>query len=138
MAVVKTFSIHTHYVMYATPAKVFDALTKEAILNEWCDGGGKVESKVDGEIEMFGGWVKGNVVVFDSKGKKLAYTWKPSEWDKKTPPSMVEYTIKPHAAGAELFVDHSGLPSQTEADNHLRGWTDFVFEPLNDYFASLL
>src|SRR6187551_503641 len=131
----KTFSLKTSYVLYGTPAKVFEALTQEGIIGQWCDGGGKVEPKVDGDVELFGGWVKGKVVMFDSRGKKLAYTWKPEEWDKKTTPSLVEYTLKPHAAGTELFVEHSGLPTQTEADNHLKGWTDFVFEPLNDYFA---
>ena len=122
--------------LYATPEKVFDALTKEAILEEWCDGGGKVASKAGGEIEMFGGWVKGEVVEFSAKTKKLSYTWKPKEWDKKTPASLVAYTFNTHKAGTDLHVVHTGFPTQEEADNHLRGWTDFVFEPLNDYFTA--
>jgi len=134
----KGFSIATSYILYAPPAKVFEALTQEGIIGQWCDGGGKVDNKVDGDVEMFDGWVKGKVVVFDSRGKKLAYTWKPSEWSAKTAPSLVEFTLKPHAAGTELFVEHSGFPSQEEADKHLGGWTDYVFEPLNDYITSIL
>ena len=132
----KTFAISTSYILYAPPAKVFEALTQEGIIGQWCDGGGKVDGKVDGEVELFGDWVKGKVVVFDSRGKKLAYTWKPSEWPAKTAPSLVEYTLKPHPAGTELIVEHSGFPSQTEADKHLSGWTDYVFEPLNDFLIS--
>lgn len=132
----KKFSISTSYILYATPAKVFDALTKEGMIGQWCDGGGKVESKVDGEVVLFGGWVKGKVVMIDTRGKKLTHTWKPSEWDKNTAPSLVEYTLKPHAAGTEIHIEHTGFPSQTEADKHLSGWTDFVFEPLNDFLIS--
>jgi len=133
--VAKGFSITMSYIVYAEPSKVFDALTLEGILGLWCDGGGKVEPSVDGEIEMFDGWVKGNVLVYDKRGKKLSYTWKPKEWNKKTAPSVVTYNFQPHAAGTEVFLEHTGLPTQAEADNHRNGWIDFVFEPLNDYFA---
>ena len=131
----RNFAVSVSYVIYATPDKVFDALTNEGIIGQWCDGGGKVAHEVDGDIELFDGWVKGKVVTFDKKKKKLSYTWKPKEWDKKTAPSLVEYTFKTHAAGTEVTVEHSGFPSKEEADNHLRGWTDYVFEPLNDYFT---
>ncbi len=134
----KTFSVSVTYVLYGTPAKVFAALTDEGIIGQWSEGGGKVAHKVDGDVEMFGGWVKGKVLEFDARSRKLSYTWKPKEWDAKTPPSVVEFIFKPHAAGTEVTVTHSGFTSQTEANNHKTGWTDYVFEPLNDYFASLL
>ncbi len=131
----KTFSISMAYIIYATPEKVFDALTQEGIISQWCDGGGKVDLKIDGEVELFDGWVKGKVVSFDKKKKKLSYTWKPSEWDKKTTPSLVEYELKSHSAGTEVILNHSGFPSPEEATKHENGWTDYVFEPLNDYFT---
>ena len=134
----KTFSVSVTYILYGTPAKVFSALTDEGIIGQWCDGGGKVDHKVDGDVEMFGGWVKGKVLEFDVKAKKLSYTWKPKEWDVKTPPSVVEFDFKPNAAGTEVTVIHSQFPTQAEAENHRRGWTDFVFEPLNDYFTDQL
>ena len=130
------YSVTMKYVIYASPEKVFEALTMEGIMSAWCDGGGKVEPKAGGDVEMFGGWVKGKVVTFDKKGKKLSYTWKPAEWDKKAEPSLVEYQIKPHAAGSEIQLVHTGFPSQEEANKHRDGWTDYVFEPLNDYFTS--
>ena len=131
----KKFSISLSYLVYAPPEKVFDALTNEGIIGQWCDGGGKVEHDIDGEVELFDGWVKGKVVSFDKRKKKLSYTWKPAEWDKKTAPSLVEYELKSHAVGTEVLLEHSGFPSREEADKHLNGWTDYVFEPLNDYFT---
>jgi uncharacterized protein YndB with AHSA1/START domain len=136
MSTAKKFSISISYVLYASPEKVFEALTREGIIGQWCDGGGKVENEVDGAIEMFDGWVKGKVLKFSANKKLLSYTWKPSEWDKKTAPSIVTYTFKEHAAGTELLIEHTNFPSQEEADKHLNGWTDFVLEPLNDYFTS--
>lgn len=132
----KKFSITTSYILYAPPAKVFDALTQEGVIGQWCDGGGKVAAEIGGPVELFGDWVKGTVVAFDSRNKKLAYTWKPTEWTAKTEPSLVEFTFMPHEAGTELKVFHSGFPTQEEATKHLSGWTDFVFEPLNDFLIS--
>lgn len=132
----KVFAISLSHIVYAEPQKVFDALTQEGKIGEWCDGGGKVDPEIDGNFEMFEGWVKGKVLKYNSKKKELSYTWKPSEWDKKTAPSIVNYTFNKHPAGTELLIEHSNFPSQEEADKHLNGWTDFVLEPLNDYFTT--
>ena len=131
----KTFSIKLKYIIYAPPEKVFEALTKSSIINKWSDGNGKVSDKIDGDVEMFDGWVKGKVVQY-KPGRKLSYTWKPSEWDKKVPPSLVSYTFSDHQAGTEVTLEHVGFPNEKEAEKHKDGWIDFVFEPLNDYFTS--
>jgi uncharacterized protein YndB with AHSA1/START domain len=130
----KTFSIKLKYVIYASPEKVFEALTKSSVINKWSGGTGKVSDKIDGDVEMFDGWVKGKVILF-KPGKKLSYTWKPSEWDKKTLPSLVTYTLSDHKAGTEILLEHTGFPTAEEAQKHKDGWINFVFEPLNDYFT---
>ena len=131
----KDFSIRLSYIIYAPPAKVFEALTREGMIGEWCDGGGRVGDKAGDTVNLFGDWVKGEVVTFNKKALKLSYTWKPSEWSSKTPASLVTYKFIPHPAGTEVFLEHSGFASQEEADKHLNGWTDYVFEPMNDYFT---
>jgi len=133
-AAAKKISISLSYIVYASPDKVFDALTKAAIIEEWCDGGGSIDLKKDGKVSLFGGWVTGKVVEYNKRSRALTFTWKPSEWDKKTLPSLVIYNLKEHPAGTEVLLEHSGFPNQEEADKHLDGWTDYVFEPLNDYF----
>jgi uncharacterized protein YndB with AHSA1/START domain len=131
----KGFSATVTYVIYAAPDKVFDALTQEGLIGEWCEGGGSVSPESGGEFRLFGDWVKGSVLQFDKKKRKLSYTWKPSEWEQKTPPSVVEYTFKAHPAGTELVIEHTQFPSQKEAEKHASGWIDYVLEPLNDFFT---
>lgn len=131
------FSIKTSFIIYATPDKVFEALTDTGIIAAWSGEIGVVENKAGGKFELFDGWVKGEVITFKPR-KELSYTWKASEWSKNTPASIVKYTFKEHAAGTELFLEHTQLPSTEEADKHNSGWIDYVFEPLNDYFTSQL
>ncbi|HEX5001642.1 MAG TPA: SRPBCC family protein [Bacteroidia bacterium] len=129
------FKIKVRYIVYATPDKVFDALTQEAQIGEWCENGGFIEPHSGGKVNLFGTWITGSVIQFNKKKKQLSYTWKPSEWDVKTKPSVVEFTFQPHAAGTELTIDHSELPTQKEAAEHEKGWVDYVLDPLNDYFT---
>lgn len=125
------------WVVYSSPKEVFEALTKKNLIAEWCGQAGEVELKPGGHVEMFDGWVKGEVVDF-KPGQKLSYTWKPSDWPTKADTSVVTYEFTKHAAGCEVVLNHSGFPSQEEKEKHLDGWTDFVFEPLNDWFVSKL
>jgi uncharacterized protein YndB with AHSA1/START domain len=131
----KKFSLKLNYIVYSTPDKVFEALTKSSIINKWSGSNGKVSDKTGGAIEMFDGWVKGEVLIY-KPAKKLSYTWKPSEWDKKTPPSVVVFTFNEHKAGTEVIIEHNNFPSAEEMAKHKDGWIDFVFEPLNDYFTT--
>ncbi|MEP7263525.1 MAG: SRPBCC domain-containing protein [Bacteroidota bacterium] len=129
------FSIEMNYVIYASPEKVFEALTDTGIIAAWGGGIGVVENKPGGKFELFDGWASGEVLVY-KPGKELSYTWRPSEWDKKTPSSTASFLFKTHAAGTEIILNHTQFPSVQEATKHKDGWIDFVFEPLNEYFTA--
>jgi uncharacterized protein YndB with AHSA1/START domain len=131
----KKFSLKLKYVVYASPDKVFEALTEPSIISKWSGSKGKVSEKVGGEFELFDGWVKGEVLIY-KPGKKLSYSWKPSEWDKKTPASIVTCSFSEHKAGTEITLEHTNFPSGEEAAKHKDGWIDYIFEPLNDYFTT--
>jgi len=131
----KDFSIRASYIVYASPDKVFEALTDSGIIASWSGGLAVVEPKAGGRVELFDGWITGEVLVY-KPGKELSYTWKPSEWNKKIPASIVNYKLREHGAGTEIILTHTELPSQEEAEKHREGWVDYVFDPMNDFFTS--
>jgi len=69
-------------------------------------------------------------------GKRLSFTWKPDDWAKKDPASIVSCSFKATKTGCTLTLRHSGLPNRRERQNHKTGWTKFVFDPLNMYLIS--
>ena len=117
----------------AKPADVFSALTNARKISTWSGQKAKVGTKKGGKLEMFDGWVKGKVVVFN-RGKNLAYTWRPAEWTRATPSSVVRYKLSSTSTGTKVTLTHSGLPNAKEARDHKSGWTQFVFKPLEKYF----
>ena len=111
----KDFSIKTTYIVYSTPDKVFEALTDSGVIAAWGGGLAVVEPEAGGRFEMFDGWITGEIITY-KPGKELSYTWKPSEWNKKTAASIVHYRFKEHPAGTEIILSHTNLPDQSEAD----------------------
>lgn len=127
------FRFSKQYVVYAAPETVFEALTDPGIIAAWGGGLSVVGSEPGGHFELFDGWVKGEITGFVNP-KELAFTWKPSEWDKRTKPSTVTIRFSAHPAGTELLIEHAGFPSAEEAEKHDQGWIDHILDPMNDYF----
>lgn len=129
-----TFDISLSYVVYASPSRVYDAMTRQEVLKQWIEGDVLFEYEEGGKVELFDKWVSGEVIMLE-KDKALTITWKPNTWPKKSKPSFVTLLLEEHPAGTEVTVEHSGFTNAEEATNHEKGWIDFYFEPLNDYFT---
>lgn len=80
---------------------------------------------------MFDGWVTGKVTRVGPK--ELAYTWRTTDWPAETKESEVLYILESRDGGTKLTVHHTGLPTEDEATSHRSGWTDYFFDPLEDY-----
>lgn len=128
------FGFTLTWIVYAKPLDVFNALGNPSIIAMWSSDEAELEPEVNGVFEMFGGWVKGKVLAYEP-GKKLSYTWKPAEWNKKADASIVTYLFEEDKAGTKITLTHTGFPSLKESDSHKSGWVDNVFEPVNDYFV---
>ena len=114
---------------------VFTALTNARQIAMWSGQSGKVQPTIGGKIELFDGWVKGIVLAYES-GKRLSFTWKPTEWAKESQSSIVTCYFKPTKTGSKVTLKHSGFPNDSELQSHKAGWTEFVFDPLKMYLTS--
>ncbi|NNM15355.1 MAG: hypothetical protein HKO56_01755, partial [Bacteroidia bacterium] len=82
------FVISMKYVLYGSPKQVYEALTDSGAIEQWSNSKGTLEAKKEGDFNWFDGWASGTVVAVD-KNKSLQFTWKASNWGKKTKESMV-------------------------------------------------
>ncbi len=80
---------------------------------------------------MFDGWVNGKVIV--TTENEMACTWATAEWPQNATPSEVHYLLKKNPRGTLVTVKHTGLPDEEEMNAHKSVWSDFFFEPLEDY-----
>jgi len=129
----KSFTIYASFT-FSTEA-VFTALTNARQIGVWSGQNGKVQPTIGGKMELFDGWVKGIVLAYEL-GKRLSFTWKPSEWAKEKQASIVTCHFTPTKTGTKLTLKHSGFPNDSELQSHKVGWTEFVFDPLKMYLTS--
>jgi uncharacterized protein YndB with AHSA1/START domain len=125
------YDLSLEFYLSATPEKVMQLLTDAKLIRKWSGGEAVIENKEGGKFEMFDGWVSGTVL---KTGKhELSYTWKTSEWPGDAKPSEVHYLLKADNGGTRVILHHNGFPDEDEMKSHRSGWTDYFFDPMEDY-----
>lgn len=126
-----SLDLKLEFLLSGKPARVMQLLTDPVLIRKWSGEEGIAEQKEGGKFEMFDGWVTGQVL--KATDSELVVTWLPGDWEEGTTPSEVHFLLKPHAAGTQLLLTHSGLPNEKERDSHKAGWADFYFDPMEDF-----
>lgn len=122
------FDLSLEFTLSGKPKRVMQLLTDAKLIRKWSGDEAVIENKVGGRFEMFDGWVKGTVI--KTSENELAYTWKEENWEQ---PSEVHYLLKADEAGTKVILHHTGLPGEEEMNSHKSGWTDFFFDPMEDF-----
>lgn len=127
-----SYDLKLEYRLSGKPSRVMQLLTDADLIRKWCGSDAIVEAKVGGKFEMFDGWVFGEVKQITED--ELAYTWKTTDWDEATTPSLVHYRLKADGqGGTRLTLEHTNLPTEDEMNSHKTGWSDYFFDPMEDY-----
>jgi uncharacterized protein YndB with AHSA1/START domain len=125
------YDLNLEFTLSGKPKRVMELLTDPKLIRKWSGGEAVVENKVGGKFEMFDGWVFGNVT--KTGENELAYTWKTTDWPEETKPTEVHYLLKEDEAGTKVILHHTGFPNEDEMKSHKSGWTDYFFDPMEDF-----
>ena len=119
------------FLLSGKPARVMQLLTDAELIRKWSGAAAVLVKKIGGRFEMFDGWVYGEVLKLS--GNELAYSWKTTDWPEETKPTEVHYLLKHDEAGTKLILHHTGFTDENEMKSHKAGWTDFFFDPMEDF-----
>ena len=125
------FDLALEFILSGKPGRVMQLLTDPALIRKWSGGEAVMEKKEGGRLEMFDGWVKGTVI--KATDNELAYTWKIADWPEETKPTEVHYLLKEDEAGTKVIIHHNGFEDEAEMKSHRAGWTDYFFDPMEDF-----
>jgi uncharacterized protein YndB with AHSA1/START domain len=126
-----SIDLHLSFDLPAPPSRVMELLTDSVLIRKWSGGEAILDTQVGGLFAMFDNWVTGTMIAIAPN--ELSYTWKTTDWEADTAPSVVHYTLKAGGKGTLVELSHTNLPNQDEADSHKAGWSDYIFDPLEDY-----
>lgn len=125
------YDLSLEFQLSAAPDRVMQLLTDAALIRKWSGGEAILENKEGGEFMMFDGWATGKVL--KTGANELAYTWKTTDWADDTTPTEVHYLLKKYDGGTKVIITHTGFPNEDEMKSHRSGWTDYFFDPMEDY-----
>lgn len=125
------FDLSLEFILSGKPKRVMQLLTDPVLIRKWSGGDAIVENKPGGRIELFDGWVKGEIL--KTSDNELAYTWKISEWGDEVPATEVHYLLKEDKGGTKVILKHTGFPNEEEMRSHKAGWSDYFFDPMEDF-----
>jgi uncharacterized protein YndB with AHSA1/START domain len=128
------YDLSLEFFVPATPDQLMELLTNADLIGDWSGGEALVEKIEGGKFVMFDGWVEGKILKITAD--ELAYTWKPSNWNKETKPSEVYYKLEKEGSGTRVFLQHNNFPNKEEMENHQQGWTEHFFGPIEAYLLN--
>jgi len=68
------------------------------------------------------------------EGKKIVQSWRTSEFKENEEDSELIIELEEKESWTELTLKHVNVPEN--GDDYKKGWEDFYFKPMRDYFAS--
>jgi activator of HSP90 ATPase len=116
----------------AKPADVYDAFLDARKHSRFTGSRATSDPKIGGKFTAWDGYILGKNLELE-EGMRIVQEWKTTEWPPGYPPSRVEFSFKGKGTGTELKLVHSKVPAE-QADSYAKGWVDFYWKPLKEYF----
>jgi activator of HSP90 ATPase len=125
-------TIRQKVTVQASPEEVYEAFMDGEKHSAFTGSKATCEPKPGGKFTAWDGYIFGTNLELE-KGKRIVQEWMTSEWPPNYPPSRLELTFKRVKEGTEITLVQSNVPAE-QADDYERGWIDFYWNPLKEYF----
>lgn len=114
-----------YFIIPATPAEVYLALTNPATLQLWTGEVAEMSTEPGSEFSLWEGSISGKNLEFED-GKKIVQEWYFGEGAED---SIVTIKLHPHKQGTSVELVHTNIPEE-DYSNIIDGW-------INNYFGTL-
>jgi uncharacterized protein YndB with AHSA1/START domain len=124
-----TTALRVHRTLAFPTERVWRALTDPAALTAWfwperLAPTAAVDLRVGGRYRIdgpAGGMAVAGEYVAVEPPRRLVFTWR---WDGEPDETLVTVELTPGDAGTELVIVHERFASDSDRDNHAKGWSD--------------
>ena len=91
----------------------------------------KVDGRVNGAFTAWEGYIWGTFLEL-LENKKIVQAWRTSEFPEDAEDSHVEVILEEQKGNTKLTLIHTQVPPGQ--DSYKKGWKDFYFKPMKEYF----
>jgi activator of HSP90 ATPase len=93
-------------------------------------------ARVGGKFTAWEGYISGKTLALEPCSR-IVQAWRSTDFPKDAPDSRLEIVLAPAKSGTRLTLKHSELPKGSSA-GYRKGWIDFYFKPMKEYFSRLV
>lgn len=129
----KVKTMKQEVIVPATLVEVYEAFMDAKKHSVFAGSRATCDPRVGGEFTAWDGYISGKNLELE-KGKRIVQEWVTTDWPKNHPPLRLELNFKAVKEGTEISMIHSEVPAE-QVDDTKRGWIDFYWEPLKEYFG---
>jgi uncharacterized protein YndB with AHSA1/START domain len=123
-------TIKQTYLIDASPAEVWRALTEPEIIELWSDADAEFEPRQGAEYALWDGSIVGEVVAVVPR-KKLAMTWQPDHWIVQD--SLVTFTLTPVGKQTRIDLLHEHVEA-FDYEGTREGWDAYYLGAIKRMF----
>ena len=131
----KTATITQKVILPARPQEVYDALLDPKKHSAFTGSKATGKARVGAKFTAWDSYISGKNLELE-KGKRIVQEWITTDWPEGYPPSKLEFAFKEVDGNTELTMIHSEIPTD-QRDELEKGWTDFYWIPLKNYFETM-
>jgi activator of HSP90 ATPase len=118
-----------YYIVPATPAEVYLALTNPLTIELWTGDASNMSTEPGSEFSMWDGSIIGRNIEFEPD-KKIVQQW---YFDGQPSESIVTIKLHPDKAGTSAELRHTNIPDESY-DDFVEGWNNSYFGALIDFY----
>jgi activator of HSP90 ATPase len=119
-----------------SPERVYRAWLDSYEHSQFTGSPAKIQATAGGDYTAWDGYISGKTLVM-TPFSHIVQTWRTTEFPEGSPDSQIDIKIEPTCLGAQLTLEHSGIPDG-ESREILEGWEKYYFRPLLAYFEEIV
>jgi activator of HSP90 ATPase len=131
----KTDSIRMSVVVAAEPKAVYAAWMSSKGHGAMTGSGAKVPAKVGSAYSAWDGYITGKTLELQP-GSRIVQSWRTADFEAGEQDSRLEVLLEKARTGTKVTLVHTNIPAG-HGPEYRKGWLDFYFRPMKEYFASL-
>ena len=94
----------------------------------------EVDARVGGKHTAWDGYIEGEILELDPN-RRIVQSWRSSDFPPESGDSRLEVLFEESGIGTRITLRHTDIP-EGQALRYKKGWFDFYFEAMKEYFAA--
>ena len=111
---------------------LFQAWLNSKIHSAFTGAGALIQPKVGGKFSAWDGYISGKTVVLEPFSRIVQH-WRTTEFPDTSEDSVLEILFQPAGKYTKIILHHRNIP-KGQGKSYKKGWKDFYFIPMKEYF----